>query len=421
MNSSIIYITLFLFIFSFPIIGVLNSSHISMLLISIYSICHIGSWKYFKKIFLSYISLFIFLLLIFFIVYSIFITSLLYQHDFTIVKTIINNLVSFIFCILITSLLFYKSQNSEIPLDKFFVSILIIQSIIIILMLISPDIRSFIQSYIRTDEELRRMAAYDGVRGLGLSGSIAFGLAITMGFLSLILMKWISENKSASIFLKFILFLIAFIASLSAGRTAILGYFLGSIFFLSRKIKVKSLINFLLLICYSLIIIMLIIYLLDSNEYLNKTANRYIDYAFQPILNFINTGSFSVSSLNSLSNMYFFPENTATWFIGDGKYTSDDGFYYKNTDSGYMRFLLFFGLIGSFIPYLGFFIFCFFVIKKSRESRLLFSLAIIMGLVFHYKAEVIFFNVAYMKIIYIYGFYYIYKQKFFNVREYEKI
>ncbi|MEX9418346.1 hypothetical protein AB7078_12335 [Proteus mirabilis] len=414
MNISIICSVLFLFIFSFPIIGPLNSSHISMLLIITYSACNIDSWKYLKKITSSYIFLFTLLLLILFSIYSILITLLLYQYDFTIIKTIINNLISFIICVLFVSLLFYKNNKKDISLDKIFVSILIAQSVIIITMLISPDIRYFIQSFIRTDEELRRMAVYDGVRGLGLSGSIAFGLAITMGLLSLIFMKWISENKSISIFLKFTLFLISFIASLSAGRTAILGYLLGCTFFLSRKVKITSLINLLLSICYMSLIIGICIYLLNDNEYLHKVANRYINYAFQPILNFINTGSFSVSSLNSLNNMYFFPENTSTWFIGDGKYTSDEGFYYKNTDSGYMRFLLFFGIIGSLIPYFGFLFFCFYVIKKSKESRLLFSLVIIMALIFHYKAEVIFFNVAYMKIIYIYGFYYIYKQFFKN-------
>lgn len=405
---------LFLFIYSFPLGGILNSSHLSMLLMLLIAIMSKKILIFFKFIILSYLSIFTSLFLLLFLAYSILNTTLLDQYDYTILKTIVNNLISYFFCILFVAIFISSNLNKKnlLSLDLLFINILFIQSVIIIIMLVSPDIRNLIQSYIRSDEELRRMAAYDGVRGLGLSGSIAFGLAITMGFLSLILMKWISENKSTSIFFKFILFLIAFIASLSAGRTAILGYLLGCTFFLSRKIKINSLMRFLLSIIYALVIITLFIYLIDSNEYLNKIANRYINYAFQPILNFINTGSFSVSSLNTLNNMYFFPEKTSTWFIGDGKYTSDDGFYYKNTDSGYMRFLLFFGLIGSFIPYLGFFVFCFFVINKSKESRLFFSLAIIMGLIFHYKAEVIFFNVAYMKIIYIYGFYYIYKQKF---------
>jgi hypothetical protein len=52
--------------------------------------------------------------------------------------------------------------------------------------------------------------------------------------------------------------------------------------------------------------------------------------------------------------MYFIPDSWVTVFFGDFQFLNSDGTYYGNTDAGFMRMMLFFGLFGSAIHYLSF-------------------------------------------------------------------
>ncbi|WP_210832192.1 hypothetical protein, partial [Providencia rettgeri] len=120
-----------------------------------------------------------------FIILGLFSTIFNQSYDFTINRTLINNILS-LFCCLFFAILILEKPSVE----KQFSIILIIQSLIIITMILSPDIRSLIQDNIRSDSEMERLSTYGGVRGLGLSGSIAFGLAATMGLLGYIFFYW---------------------------------------------------------------------------------------------------------------------------------------------------------------------------------------------------------------------------------------
>nr|WP_314266251.1 hypothetical protein [uncultured Moellerella sp.] len=257
------------------------------------------------------------------------------------------------------------------------------------------------------------MSAYNGVRGLGLAGSIAFGLAITMGFLSYIFLYWsicFSDFKSRTIFF---IFIFCFFASMSAGRTAILGILM-SILFLDKKIyNISFYIKFQKYIILTLIFFIISYYWMINVPDLTIILDRYMSYVFQAYINYTETGSFAVSSLSTLHNMYFIPDNLMTILFGDGKYTNSDGSYYMGTDGGYMRFMLYFGIIGSLIPYLSFIIFCSYIIIKTNSTnpitKKIFTGIIIIAFVSHYKAEVIFFNVGFMKVVYILGYFYLFK------------
>lgn len=409
-------ILLFLFIFSFPIINGINSSHIAAVIAIIAMILSKKSFYYLKIILQKKITIIILFFYIIMVLYSALNTTLLGQYDYTMLKTIFNNIFSYVFCLIIVSI-FFSSFYENAQIEKNLSITLILQSIIIIIMLISPDIRIFIQNYIRTGDEMERMAAYDGVRGLGLSGSIAFGLAITMGLLSYIFILWLSFMYHGPIVNKILLFTIVIIASLSAGRTSILAFAFGLIYIITQSKHlhlIKNIIKYIIIFSVTISILLF----LSNNSNIEATVNRYIEYAFQPLINYIDTGSFSVSSTERLSEMYFIPEEASTVFIGDGRYSADDGTYYMNTDSGYLRFMLYFGLLGSIIPYSAFLIFCLYVANTAKKINpslgYYFGFIILMSFIFHYKAEVLFYNVSYMKIIYILGFFYIIKES--NIR-----
>ncbi|MCX3071628.1 hypothetical protein [Providencia stuartii] len=417
-TQNILFSTLlFLFIFSFPITYGVNSSYIAAIIAFFILACSKKTRFHFKSLCRKKITIIILFFYIIMLVYSSLNTALLEQYDFTMQKTIVNGIFSYLICIIIVSI-FFGFFPTTAYLENSLSLVLIFQSIIIIVMLVSPEVRISIQNIIRTEEEINRMAAYDGVRGLGLSGSIAFGLAITMGLLSYIFLTSLPKTSTFSSFTKVSVFILVFIASLSAGRTSILAFIMGFFYLLITSNRINM---FKVIIKYSMLFILVITisaYFLNEYSSLSPTIYRYSEYAFQPIINYLETGSFSVSSTERLSEMYFIPDNESTIFVGDGKYSADDGTYYMNTDSGYLRFMLYFGVIGSIIPYSAFLVFCLYSSSAaqmlSSQYKYFFILLILMTIIFHYKAEVIFYNISYMKIVYLIGFYYILKSNIYR-------
>lgn len=75
----------------------------------------------------------------------------------------------------------------------------------------------------------------------------------------------------------------------------------------------------------------------DSNFYLN------IRFAFEGFFNLVEHGYFKTTSTDKLNDvMWVWPDDLKTWIIGRGRF----GFFIYNTDIGYCRFILYFGLAG---------------------------------------------------------------------------
>lgn len=397
----------FLYAFPLPIIG--NSAYLALVLLFCAVLCSRQSTSNLLMLInspLFILSIGFFLLII---TLSLFIASFHNTYDYSIIKTLLNNTVSIVGVISIVSLI---QKNAERDILDLLALMLVLQSFFIFIMLVSPEIRGAIQSVIRTEEDLERMASYGGVRGLGLSGSIVFGLSITMGILGFIMHYRIAYRKSDQSSLKLlVIFLICLIASLSAGRTAILGFAVGFVFYpfvFSLNKYVGSVFKQVILV--SVFLSLLLVYIFN-NEVLYKIAFTYSRYVFQFIWNYFEFGSFSVRSLEGLSRMYFLPENDVLLW-GTGHYTNSDGTYFMHVDAGYMRFLLFFGGPLSLLIYL-FFIALTVLFTQAIKSVLpgawLFSLFFIfISFTYQYKGEVIFFSVAYMKIYFMfYGYFYL--------------
>ena len=276
-------------------------------------------------------------------------------------------------------------------------------------MLLFPSIADLINLVTKTDTQLERSVGYQGARGLGLSGSLFFGLAVTMSILIYIVffMKLIVQNYKMKI-LDYLIFIITAVAALSAGRTAIAGIilFIISYFLMSiRRSHWFSIVKFLTLIPISVILISLFLLMLDI-----PSVSRYIFYVYQPIQYYIEYGNFEISSLQDLESMYFAPSNE-TLFIGDARYVDAQGLgYYMSTDAGFMRVLLFSGLLFSACFYLLWFLLFYFYYNTTRKYlpySLIFLLSILlMSFIFQYKGEFIFVAVSVNKILFIFIFYF---------------
>lgn len=104
----------------------------------------------------------------------------------------------------------------------------------------------------------------------------------------------------------------------------------------------------------SIVVALLIIVPLYNISPIFKANTRF---AFEGFFSLVEKGHWEVHSNNILMNMYVFPDNLKTWIIGDGYfegpsltdpyYTGEEnGFFYKNTDVGYLRFIFYFGIFG---------------------------------------------------------------------------
>ena len=112
----------------------------------------------------------------------------------------------------------------------------------------------------------------------------------------------------------------------------------------------------------------------------------YIGFVFEFVLNYLEYGSFETESTYILSNMYFGLDSDVFVF-GTGMYSNDDGTYYMHTDAGFMRNILYYGVLGLLVNYL---IFAFKLLTIKRKSKVLFSVVIFVVLsCLHIKGEAI--------------------------------
>lgn len=102
-----------------------------------------------------------------------------------------------------------------------------------------------------------------------------------------------------------------------------------------------------------------------ASVFLYQTNNSFrnsMHFGFEGFFSLYEQGEWEVSSNNGLIYMlkYIKPEKMRTWIIGDGYcdtplhdpyYTGPHAYegYYMGTDVGYMRFIFYFGIIGTFV------------------------------------------------------------------------
>lgn len=111
--------------------------------------------------------------------------------------------------------------------------------------------------------------------------------------------------------------------------------------------------------------------------------STWCNWAFTPIINLITTGSFNNYSVNNLANMVFMPD-WRTILMGDGYFTQN-GTYYMHTDSGIMRNILFWGLLGAIVSY-GMTLYS--LVELRRKSWVLYLAVLVVFAVFEYKGDV---------------------------------
>jgi hypothetical protein len=284
--------------------------------------------------------------------------------------------------------LFLKNYSFEEILHILIV-VSLIQSLIIIGMFALEPFRDFIFAIAGSKDDL--MERYGGFRGFGLAGSVTYDLAVFLS-IGMMFITYLVSQSSKNRFFYLISWVVIFMAVLMTGRTGWIGAFL-SLLILFLNLKNKNSIKSIGYLTFSIALTtVFFIYILFKffPEIYETLLVSVVPYAFEMFINLYETGSMSTGSSDHLQGMYFdVPEQT--YFLGDGYWANPNGFgYYMGTDAGYMRHMLFYGILPSLFLYL-FYLFAFFKmtysIKHTFNNLLLFSMLCGYYLLAHYKGD----------------------------------
>lgn len=247
---------------------------------------------------------------------------------------------------------------------------------------------------------------YLGTRGLALVGGGFFSLSAAYAIFFVILVEKRKNIELGKISCGIVLGLL-FFGALSAGRTALVGIAaaIGLLLVenfveivkrlknngisINTKLKKKTVIMLVLLLIFVLVVMLLIVndaFGISIGEEIQRKINYFVIYAFELFYNLARGDGFTTSSTSTLSNMYF-EVPVSTFFVGDGWYTTASGSYYMGTDAGYMRNILFFGIIGFFCLLV--YQLQFFSYKKNLRRQFVSMVLIALLLVLHIKGDVI--------------------------------
>lgn len=318
-------------------------------------------------------------------------TSLSNRYDFQFIVTLIHQIISLLFGVFVVSYAIYKKNNIiETIIYSFF-----IQSIIQMTSMISPQFRDATNILRPESAIIRGQWTYTGIRGLGISGSAFFGLAISYGLLFVL---WALNRKevlkNVPLALKMLILGFIIVGGVSAGRTSLFGLIF-ALFIIIYSSNVSDVINkeinggslIASIACFALLV-PFIIYANTKGMFDLKVFDYFSNYATE----FIRTGH--TTSGASLRHMYF-NIDLYTFVFGDGAYGSNLH-YYMSTDAGYMRVILYMGFPGIILL-------CWlqiqYLVKHNRWIIMAFLL------VMQIKGEVIGFSIIIESMLLLYYFY----------------
>lgn len=338
----------FLFVFGAPITNVpLNTSKIALLVslivffLMVITNCLRGNFKLAPRP--LYFSLFLSSLLV---CYSALLATVKQTHDFSLTY----NLFILVFENILGSYVFYrvfmKGKTSSQFLD-IFVWIGLIQSIVIIVMFVDPAIREFVFYWFANEQIVEMSERYGGIRGFGIAGSVTYDFSVLLSVIMIFTSYQLCNSSQSQRFYIFA-WVLGFLSIMMTGRTGFLGIFISLLLIFYFLRKKQSLLGVNQLVVISIVAISACFIFLQ--DIWIQVVEVIIPYAFEMFFSAFEGKGLSTNSTDLLYKMYF-PIEESTLFFGDAMWRGNSGGYYMHTDAGYMRHVLFYGVIGSAILY----------------------------------------------------------------------
>lgn len=406
MQKILIYILFFFYIFSVQLIGIPYNSG-TRIVISLLGVV-ILFFTFKNKIFFSTDFLKLAGLLFLLSVYSMFSLSYNISNDYQFVVYPISILLIFFASFFVVNIAArIDDERRFLNLMNIIINIIFIQLIISIIMFAFAPFKDFldsIQVYSDLDEgKIEETMAY---RLIGF-GSKFFGSGIVNGFalilIASILKNEVLENKKM---LRYIfIYLFVFFFGMMSARTTIIGFSISLcslLFPFATKQKAKGKGNMAKIISYiigiPIILFLLILTLFPSSiEYFDKLFG----FGFEMFINYFETGNASSTSVEAMNEMYLWPKDEKTYWIGDGLFTDPyTKLYYQGTDIGYLRLIYYFGIPGTIIYLLTHLYLIIRLTKKYPDYKIMFTLIMFYFLILNLKG---FTDLIFLLVLFLYG------------------
>lgn len=405
-SNFIIYFLCFAYIFNFKINGktLTDSSYWVLIFCVFVFIFNLKYREICKRLFFSKYHAILLCIYAFIIIFSIISPAIQNTNDYTYISTIIHQILIIEIGFLLFSYICLKNKKKD--LINILIGIFVIQASIQLISFASPEFKKITDIFRPMQAIIKAENSYTGYRGLAISGSAFFGLAVGYAIiLYTVILYWKYWNCKNNI-IKICLFGLLVFGALSAGRVSLFGLILGLIFFLVKVLLLiknkngKIIIKPKLILQFILIFIVVVLTISWGVNYIDTTDNlavlRMYDYVNTFVQGFFsNDGLVNISSGDRLFNDMYFELTIKQIIFGDAKYT-DGSSYYMQTDAGYMRPILFFGIFGLLLLFILQICFLKFLYKTNKIYAI--GLLILLS-VLQIKGEVIGFLIMSQSII----------------------
>ena len=249
---------------------------------------------------------------------------------------------------------------------KCFIFVSALQSVITIISFIVPPVGESLRSIQSFNDRIANVLG-DGIRAFGLGAGFDRGSFIMSFLLIITCYLYVScgedEKKGKYIFL----YILQAFAGLLMARSIVTGVAFSLLYILLIPRKKFVAFKFVLKLVLTIASFVALVMVFFPNV-LEKYQGTIVW-----LTEFFNTEKIAATgkttnTLDTLFNhMYFVPEKTSTWVIGDGYYLNQHGSPYKNVDPCYMRYLLLFGVTGTAV-FLIFIITLAFILRSDESD-----------------------------------------------------
>ena len=271
------------------------------------------------------------------------------------------------------------------------INVIVAQSVIIILMYFIDPFRYFmfeIQSSAEPGQSVN-FSEFFGFRGLGLSYHLFydFGFLQSFGLVLIMYRYWVTKVLSTASIIKYFIILITVFVT---ARTGLISIIASLIIFICSSIWNHNFSSsyFLKRMAIITTIIFALPFVLPKST-INDFNDKIYPWFFEWFENYKDTGVVSTSSSDVLiKEMYYSVDNELFWY-GNGIYKRGSSDFEGGTDAGYMRVMIYFGIIGSIFLY-GYYLIMIIIALTIGEKkyRLVPVILILCLFIVHYKGDV---------------------------------
>ena len=272
------------------------------------------------------------------------------------------------------------------------INVIVAQSVIVILMYFIDPFRNFmfsVQSSAAFSEVSSIESEFYKFRGLGLSYHLFYDLGFLQSFGLVLIMYQYLIAKTLSI-ISVVKYFIILITVFVIARTGLIGILVSIIIFIFSSVYNHNFLSVYFL--KRLVIITCILFMLPfllPKSAINDFNNKIYPWFFEWYENYKITGRVSTMSSDILTKeMYYELENQLFWY-GNGIYKRGSASFEGLTDAGYMRVLIYFGIVGSLLLY-GYYVLMMIMslIYGEKKYKLIPIMFILCLFIVHYKGDV---------------------------------